>query len=349
MALACVFAVGLLFTGLDLSPRTLPAAAVAPSSAKLGPMSSVSSSLTAYRGAGGVSGRSGAGRVLLSTENSDASTNLEMLGDKRQLLIVTLLDHIVGSAQKPKLYSRMCKHLVEMGVLDGCAFLGSMGDMRTRYMTEFASLHHELAQDEDEAKVETQFTFGSKALANTHSATSWDVVEGSEEVPLDLPTVPLPMSTDGLWGLLKGKGVRSKFNVLCPSAKFLISDSVADVEDGVGSRLAGKERGGLTNTTALPPPPGAGRSAEGGTPRRMGGLSMVLPSSAIGANSQSESRFPIISSAPPLAPPRWTPRAPTLPCLPSQHCPDAPFRWQWDISTMPKGTSSWSCGARRLT
>ena len=66
-------------------------------------------------------------------------------------------------------------------------------------------------------------------LANTHSATSWDVVEGSEEVPFDLSTVPLPMSTDGLWGLLKGKGVRSKFNVLCPSAKFLISDSVADI------------------------------------------------------------------------------------------------------------------------
>lgn len=286
MALACVFAVGLLFTGVDLRPRTLPPAAVAPSSAALGPMSSVSSSLAAYHGAGGGSGRSGAGRVLLSTENSDSSTNLEMLGDKRQLLIVTLLDHIVGSAQKPKLYSRMCKHLVEMGVLDGCAFLGSMRDMRTRYMTEFASLHHELAQDEDEAKVETQFTFGSKALANTHSASSWDVVEGSGEVPLELPTVPLPMSTDGLWGLLKGKGIRSKFNVLCPSAKFLISDSVADVEDGVGSRLAGKERGGLTNTTALPPPPGAGRSAEGGTPRRMGGLSMVLPSSAIGANSQ---------------------------------------------------------------
>lgn len=274
MALACVFAVGLLFTGTNnLRPARLPT----PAAGLLG--GGAGSSLTAYHGPR-------RGRVLLSTEEA-APSNFEPfdqsggLGDRKQLLIVTLLDHIVGGTQKPALFARLCTHLGEMGVLDGCGFLGSMGDVRAQYLSEFASLHEEFAKSGDEdaaaprANVEADFTVGgggSKALAN-HVPSAWGTgaKQASKTVPLDLPTVPLPMGTDGLWGLLKGKGLRSKFNVLCPSAKFLIADAVS-ASGGLGGRLAGKER--LTNSTLPPPPMG----------ERMGGLSMVLPSSAIGTN-----------------------------------------------------------------
>jgi hypothetical protein len=58
--------------------------------------------------------------------NSDGSR--DGIPDKKQLLIVTLLDHLVSGqmVSSPTLFQRLCNRLKGMGVLDGCGFMDSM-------------------------------------------------------------------------------------------------------------------------------------------------------------------------------------------------------------------------------
>jgi hypothetical protein len=118
VALATVFAIGLLFTGMDLRPESLPV--------RHG-FSKTSSSLAPYEG---VSGRRAGGRVLLgaSPEYGKGDGAWEGIPDKKQLLIVTLLDHLISGQMmtSPSLFSRLCNRLKGMGVLDSCAFMESM-------------------------------------------------------------------------------------------------------------------------------------------------------------------------------------------------------------------------------
>lgn len=125
IALATVFAVGLLFAGVDLRPEQLP---VRNANKKTNTDIRSSSSLAAYQPLLGREGRAG-GRVLLGASGDYGwQGQAQGMSDKKQLLIVTLLDHLVSGhkVSAPSLLGRLCRRLQEMNVLDDCNFMDSM-------------------------------------------------------------------------------------------------------------------------------------------------------------------------------------------------------------------------------
>jgi hypothetical protein len=131
VALALVFACGMFCTQLDLSQQRLPRAYAGgpPSGLVAGAAELPSIDGAARWDASPATGRRG--RVLLSTSGpEDFAEDFEGVGGKggaggmhgqRQLLIVTLLDHLVGQLPaSPTLFRRLCSRLNAMGVLDTC-------------------------------------------------------------------------------------------------------------------------------------------------------------------------------------------------------------------------------------
>eukprot|EP00960_Hanusia_phi_P040598 754555-Hanusia_phi.AAC.1 len=182
-----------------------------------------------------VTGRKG-GRVLLSVAADDETRSAYSL-DRKQLLIVTLLDHLVGQIQAPaSLFSRLCYKLVDMEVLSSCDFLPDIDTVRHRYLAEFKELNEEFVKDKDEVHVDAEFTFSTSSNALTKSI---------DAVPTRFRTMPLPgsPSSNALRELLKSKAAstfRSDFNVLCPEAQLLIADKPAN-DMSVSARLIRKQ------------------------------------------------------------------------------------------------------------
>uniref|UniRef100_A0A7S0HUF6 BZIP domain-containing protein n=1 Tax=Hanusia phi TaxID=3032 RepID=A0A7S0HUF6_9CRYP len=275
IALAVVLFAGMCFTSVDIVQERLPQLYVPRSSA-------VEFSSIPYPDS--EHGRKG-GRVLLSVAADDETRSAYSL-DRKQLLIVTLLDHLVGQIQAPaSLFSRLCYKLVDMEVLSSCDFLPDIDTVRHRYLAEFKELNEEFVKDKDEVHVDAEFTFSTSSNALTKSI---------DAVPTRFRTMPLPgsPSSNALRELLKSKAAstfRSDFNVLCPEAQLLIADKPAN-DMSVSARLIRKQ------SKPLSPPPRNGTAEEVKTEqiapkedgRMFSALSMILPRNVLDSQNFAE-------------------------------------------------------------
>eukprot|EP00292_Cryptomonas_paramecium_P033594 CAMPEP_0113697460 /NCGR_PEP_ID=MMETSP0038_2-20120614/22148_1 /TAXON_ID=2898 /ORGANISM="Cryptomonas paramecium" /LENGTH=550 /DNA_ID=CAMNT_0000620477 /DNA_START=432 /DNA_END=2081 /DNA_ORIENTATION=+ /assembly_acc=CAM_ASM_000170 len=177
------------YSGL-LGPSQLPSGAAAaasrgPAAAALGPYFGAAPSPPSSAHVGGARPR---GRVLLaasvggeaSVEDGKAllarSVEAEpvvgagsLLADRKQLLIVTLLDHIVGQLHQGggsgsgsgagaaavggtvPMLGRLCGSLVDLGVLDSCGFVDALGAVRREYAHAFQAFNLEFSRVAAEA------------------------------------------------------------------------------------------------------------------------------------------------------------------------------------------------------
>jgi len=267
----CLFA-GMFFTSVDLFQERLPQIYTAPDAVDLP---------RGYEAAGAMSGRR-AGRVLLATSSADEpplwgedkgsgrSRDLE----RRDLLVVTLLDHLVsqlGTHASPSLFGRVCRKLVDMKVLKGCEFLsedGGLDAVRAQYVAEFAELNDVFVKDSEEVRMDAEFTFANKRQPGNALA------KGITSAPPHPPTMPLPgrnlpngemkqvpltsslesWETLGLDELLKRRDEErqegstdgetgKEWRMLCPGAQMLlIADKPANQDMSVAARLSRKQR-----------------------------------------------------------------------------------------------------------
>jgi len=243
------------------------------------------------------------GRVLLSTGlNDDIRPSEPLVADKKQLLIITLLDHLVIQLKAPSsLFLRLCVRLTQMGVLDGCDFVDSMAAVRQEYLEVFRAFNNEFPQGESKvanAHFDAEFVFARKPP----SPLPKQIDPAPFAVPLP-PTVPNLGVRDGaadednarLLQRIRGQ-LSGDVNLLCPSAQLLISDVPANPESrsGVGARLTRLQRvvaarvGNGTGEDRADAPRGdaaggeAGNETAGELPVSVGvghggALSMVLP------------------------------------------------------------------------
>ncbi len=95
----------------------------------------------------------------------------------------------------------------------------------------------------------------------------------------------------GLWGILNSNEVRSRFNILCPSAQLLISDRPANSHHNeLANRLGRKERApSLVNGTSTESNGEETAQGSGSFTIKEGGLSMVLPKSVMQTHALSKS------------------------------------------------------------
>ena len=236
VALALIFTSALFFTNVDLYPNE-NLRALAPMPIQNGAV--VTASLTGGR----------RGRVLLSTSSSEDFRPAEpLLADKKQLLIVTLLDHLVSQLKAPSsLFVRLCVRLTQMGVLDGCEFVDSMAAVRQEYLEAFRAFNNEFSKGDEKAanaQLDAEFVFAR------HPPQPKQIDPAPFAVPLP-PAVPPLGARDTvvdeenarLLKRIRGQ-LSGDVNVLCPSAQLLISDVPANPEPGggVGARLTRLQR-----------------------------------------------------------------------------------------------------------
>ena len=237
MALALMFASALFFTNVDLYPnQNSLAQPLAATSVTNGAV--VSASLAG----------AARGRVLLSTSSSEDFRPAELLlSDKKQLLIVTLLDHLVSHLKAPSsLFLRLCVRLTQMGVLDGCEFVDSMAAVRQEYLDVFRAFNNEFSKGDEKAAnahFDAEFVFARQPQPKQ-----------IDPAPIALPVAPAlpplgvrdPVLDEENARLLKRiqRQLSGDVNVLCPSAQLLISDVPANPEPrgGVGARLTRLQR-----------------------------------------------------------------------------------------------------------
>jgi len=282
MVFAMVFAVGMFFTNIDLQQEQM-----LPQLYRGSPQQLSAPAAQAHTGRG-------AGRVLLAATEEDYQPVNAVLNDPKQLLIVTLLDHVVGQLKSsPSLLSRLCYRLQELHVLDSCDFLEQMEQVRTRYMEDFKPFNDEFGvKIEDEVRMDAEFTFArsseTKALAKVIASS-----------PPTVPTIPLKPRSPVVdaWGGIVEHGklpdfkglVKSDVNVLCPSAQLLIADKPANAEQDIGSKLQRlqnqKETEFVTNSTASNAHP-----KESFVPRENGrtSLSMLVPRNQLATEKLEE-------------------------------------------------------------
>lgn len=305
----CLFA-GMFFTSVDLFQDRLPQLYTAPDAVDMP---------RGYEAAGGMAGR-GTGRVLLAVSGADESVKW---GDKsgqgagrsrdldiRDLLVVTLLDHLVsqlGKHASPSLFSRVCRKLVDMKVLKGCDFLaedGGIDAVRAQYMDEFAELNDVFVKDSEAVRMDAEFTFANKKHPQAGNALTKSI---SSAPPRPPPTMPIagiagqPWDTMGLNELLRRRDsdrnervtngeTGKEWRMLCPDAQLLlIADKPANEDMSVAARLSRKQR-----KSKLSPKPrllnnGTATEDDESDPLGLAGkhpLSMIVPRRAI-----SDSRF----------------------------------------------------------
>ena len=202
----CLFA-GMFFTSVDLFQDRVPQLYTAPDAVDMP---------REYEAAGAMPGR-GAGRVLLAATSADEERQRpggpRSLG-KRDLLVVTLLDHLVsqlGAHASSSLFGRVCRKLVEMKVLKGCDFLsedGGLDAVRAQYVAEFAELNDVFVQDSEAVQMDAEFTFDKKQPGNA-------VARRISSAPPRPPTMPLPGRGAGVesWETLNlNEMLRQKFS-----------------------------------------------------------------------------------------------------------------------------------------
>ena len=269
----CLFA-GMFFTSVDLFQERLPQIYTAPDAVDMP---------RGYEAAGAMPGTR-TGRVLLAASSADEpplwgeeegsgrSRDLE----RRDLLVVTLLDHLVsqlGTHASPSLFGRVCRKLVDMKVLKGCEFLsedGGLDAVRAQYVAEFAELNDVFVKDSEEVRMDAEFTFANSKQERPGNA----LAKGIASAPPRPPTMPLPgrnlprneikqlpqasslesWETLGLDELLKSRdeerqqrvtdGENGKeWRMLCPGAQMLlIADKPANQDMSVAARLSRKQR-----------------------------------------------------------------------------------------------------------
>ncbi len=237
VALALIFASALFFTNVDLYPTGSSLRTLAPLPISNGAV--VSASLSAGR----------RGRVLLSTSSSEDFRPAEPpVADKKQLLIVTLLDHLVSQLKAPSsLFVRLCVRLTEMGVLDGCDFVDSMAAVRQEYLETFRTFNNEFSKADEKA---ANAHFDAEFVFARQPPQPKQIDPAPFAVPLP-PSVPHLGARDAVVDeenarLLKRiqSQLSGDVNVLCPAAQLLISDVPANPEHGggVGARLTRLQR-----------------------------------------------------------------------------------------------------------
>jgi hypothetical protein len=202
------------FTSVDLFQDRVPQLYTAPDAVDMP---------REYEAAGAMPGR-GAGRVLLAATSADEAPRWgddegqrpggpRSLG-KRDLLVVTLLDHLVsqlGAHASSSLFGRVCRKLVEMKVLKGCDFLsedGGLDAVRAQYVAEFAELNDVFVQDSEAVRMDAEFTFDKKQPGNA-------VARRISSAPARPPTMPLPGRSAGMesWETLDlNEMLRQKFS-----------------------------------------------------------------------------------------------------------------------------------------
>jgi hypothetical protein len=257
---------GMFFTSVDLFPDQLPQLYKAPDALD-------------YPRVDAMPRRTG--RVLLSAGPSDDSTQgagraREL--ERRDLLVVTLLDHLIsqlGNHASPSLFGRVCRKLTEMNVLKGCDFLagdGGLDAVRVQYMEEFAELNDVFVKDSENVRMGAEFTFqNNEKEAPIHGNALAKAITSAPPRP---PTMPLPgrplrdipvMAPDtweslGLEDLMKwrGEGVAGEeekgkeWRMLCPEAQMLlIADKPANADMSIAARLSRKQQKPKQNAPRL--------------------------------------------------------------------------------------------------